>query len=90
MSHENKLWIEGYVFVFSEEKYSYSRIQKHCEMHGIKISKCKISNIINQTDKNHQSLFLHEKKGLFTMENMEKKMYKPGYINVKKVSVRGL
>lgn len=62
MSDVNKLWIEGYVFALSEEKYSYSIIQKRCEMHGIKISKCKISNIINRKGKNRQSLFLHGKK----------------------------
>ncbi|GBM90518.1 hypothetical protein AVEN_158598-1 [Araneus ventricosus] len=62
MSRVNKLWIEGYVFTLSEEKYPYSIIQKHFEMHGVKISKCKISNIINRKEKNHQSLLLHGKK----------------------------
>ncbi|GBM71830.1 hypothetical protein AVEN_159950-1 [Araneus ventricosus] len=51
------MWKDG-----SEEKYSYSIIRKRCEMHGIKISKCKMSNIINRKGKNRQSLLLHGKK----------------------------
>ena len=48
MFHVNKLlWNEGNVFALSEEEYSYFMIQKYCDMHGIKISKCKLSNIIN-------------------------------------------
>ncbi|KFM70262.1 hypothetical protein X975_07246, partial [Stegodyphus mimosarum] len=62
MSHVNKLWIEGYVVALSEEKYSYYVIQKRCKTHGIKISKSKISNIINRKGKNRQSLLLHGKK----------------------------
>ncbi|XP_035205508.1 uncharacterized protein LOC118180512 [Stegodyphus dumicola] len=62
MSDVNKLWIEGYVFALSEEKYSYYVIQKRCKTHGIKISKSKISNIINRKGKNRQSLLLHGKK----------------------------
>ena len=51
MLHVQKLWIEGYVFVFSEEKYFYSVVKQSCDMHGIKIFKCKIRNIINQKRK---------------------------------------
>ncbi|GBN69213.1 hypothetical protein AVEN_106692-1 [Araneus ventricosus] len=49
-------------FALSEEKYSYSIIQKRCEMHDIKISKCKINNISNRKEKSRQSLLLHGKK----------------------------
>lgn len=62
MSHVNKFWIEGYVSALSEENYSYSVIKKRCETKGIKISKCKISNIINRKGKSHQSVLLHGKK----------------------------
>ena len=36
------------------------------------------------------TLMTATKNGLLTVENEEKKMYKPGSVNVKKVSVRGL
>ena len=48
MSHVNKLWIEVHVFILSEEKCTYSMIQKRCDMHGVKLSKYKINNIINR------------------------------------------
>ena len=62
MLHVNKLWVEECIFAIFEERCSYSMFQKHCNMHGIKISKCKISNIINWKGKTHQSLLLHGKK----------------------------
>ena len=63
MSHVNKLWIEKYVFAHSEEKYSYSVTQKRCDIHDIKLSKFKITNIINRKEKKfRQSLLLHAKK----------------------------
>ena len=37
-------------------------IKKYCDMHGIKIIKCKINNIINCKGKNCQSLLLHRGK----------------------------
>ena len=62
MSHVHKLWIEGYVLTLSGEKYSYFIIQESCDMHDIKISKFKISDIFNQTLKNRQLFLLPEKK----------------------------
>ena len=62
MSHVNKLWSEGSVFALSEEKYSNSMSQMHIEMHDIKISKCKLSNIINRKWKNCQSSLLYGKE----------------------------
>ena len=56
------MWIEGYVFAFSEKKYSYYIIQKRFDMHDIEISKHKISNIINRKGKKCQSLLLHKRK----------------------------
>ena len=47
MLHGNQLWIEANVFVLYEKKYSYSMIQKYSDVNGIKISKCKVSNVIN-------------------------------------------
>ena len=38
MSHENKMWIEGYIVSLSERKYSYFMIQKRGDMYGIRIS----------------------------------------------------
>ena len=40
--------VEGYVFVLSEEKYSYSMIKKYCDMHGIKIYFSFIMSQINK------------------------------------------
>ena len=37
-------------------------IKERCDMHGIKISKLKISNIINRKGKNLQSLLLHRER----------------------------
>ena len=61
MLHVNKLWIEGYVFNFPEEKYCFFMIQKR-DVHGVKISKNKISNISYRKREKHQSLLLHGKK----------------------------
>ena len=39
MLHAYKLWIEGYVIAFYQEKYSYFLNQGFSDMHSIKISK---------------------------------------------------
>ena len=62
MIRGSKQWLDGYVFALSEENYSYSVIKKRCENHGIRISKCKISNIINNRGKKRESLLLSGKK----------------------------
>ena len=41
-----KYFYEAYISALSEEKYSYSTILKRCDNYGIKISKRKISSII--------------------------------------------
>jgi hypothetical protein len=56
-AHKNA-WLEGYVKALSEEKYSYILIKKRCEDHGYKISKCKISHIINNKGKKRESIAL--------------------------------
>ena len=50
MPYVSNLWIEGYVFALSDEKYFYLTAQKCYYMPGIKISKRKISDIINRKE----------------------------------------
>ena len=45
MSHGSKLRIKGQVFALSKKKYSFSKLEKRCDVRGIKMSKC--NNIIN-------------------------------------------
>ena len=68
----NKQWIEGYIFALSEEKYSYSVIQKRCEKHGMHVSKGKISYIVNNKGKNNPTLVSGRKK-LPNKKSKEKK-----------------
>ena len=63
MSHGNNLWIERYVFAISNEKYSYSMIQK-CDMHGITFLSAKSATLLIAKEKNSQSLLLHRNKTL--------------------------
>jgi hypothetical protein len=62
MNSKNNLWLEGYVFALSEEKYSYTIIKKRCENIGIKVSTFKISHILNLKGKKRQAIFLTGKK----------------------------
>ena len=62
MSNIKKLWTEGYAFTHFEEKFSYSMIEKSCDMHGIKIFKCKINNNINRKEKKINHYFFMEKR----------------------------
>lgn len=54
MAFLTKQWFEGYIYVLSEEKYSYFVIQKQCESHGFAISKASIGNIVNKKGKKCQ------------------------------------
>ena len=51
-----KQWFEGYIYSFSEEKYSYSIIQNQCENHSFVISKASIGNIDNKKRKKKRQI----------------------------------
>jgi len=51
MAFLNKQRSEVYIYAFSEEKYSYSVIQKRCESHAFVISKASIGNIVKKKGK---------------------------------------
>ena len=50
------MWIKGYVSALSEEKSFYVIIQKRFDIHGIKISKGTINNVVNRKGESRQSL----------------------------------
>ena len=62
MSLVKSLRIEGCIFAVSKEKYSYSMIQKLSDMHGIKISNCKMSNIRNRKGEKPPFIFSYRKE----------------------------
>lgn len=51
MAFLTKQCLKAYIYALSEEKYSYSVIQKRCESHGFVISKASIGNIVNKKEK---------------------------------------
>jgi len=49
-----KHWFEGYMYALSEEKNSFSVIQKRSKSHGFVISKVSINNIVKKKEKKCQ------------------------------------